>query len=117
LLLPLCLQVGALSAINGVAASFAEEIPVLSIVGERLIWVSQQLPGSLSCSLQGVALSAESRKQLPVRVLATSCGFDSLAKVPCTYCCCQLGPLLDAYFRGAGFVAWYMLLRCIISTY
>jgi TPP-dependent 2-oxoacid decarboxylase len=33
---PLCLQVGALSAINGVAASFAEEIPVLSIVGECL---------------------------------------------------------------------------------
>jgi hypothetical protein len=27
------LQVGALSAINGVAASYAEEIPVLSIVG------------------------------------------------------------------------------------
>jgi len=26
--------VGALSAINGVAASFAEEIPVLSVVGE-----------------------------------------------------------------------------------
>jgi TPP-dependent 2-oxoacid decarboxylase len=33
--------VGALSAINGVAASYAEELPVLSIVGEG---PTQQLP-------------------------------------------------------------------------
>lgn len=64
-----CFLVGALSAINGTAASYAEEFPVLSVVGEANMLASFVMPqsGHIVSLVSGMSVGNEGARRPPLK--------------------------------------------------